>query len=1009
MKLHKTSKIRGGRLAALLAVGITLGLFSARAAEVVVNDIRDITTWTQYDFGTTITGTGGFRVKSGGTLIFKTSSSDAITYANTFSGGVVVEEGGSLQVSNWNTAGTPFGSGPIEVQCTGENACYVYFGRFNVPQTVTTTGNSSPTYPVFRTVYSGCTLHGVVVGGNLYMDALYADAKNNSMNNSVYDFTEGLNAGSYDVGASVHALIRFQGALTCGRLIGYYGVGTAASTLNGRLGGFVLSAANNSIGAILLDGQFVKCAADGALTGPSLRFEGQHPCIGPEGYTTHETGILVLNANSSGAFTQTVKWIESDARARSVAAGYGLRNSSSSAATCVISGEANKTATAYVNVNGKVNLALAAGAPATFRQVFMDRESTMNGTISVGGGTLEVGGTATFASVPSMTVSNGAVVVSSTLPAFTGLTSLEVISNGLFTVSSGAAVPISDFTADVTLGADAQLVIPVGVTLNLRSLTVDGQLLTAGRHTHDDVPQIVGGAVETAQGATVPEQSIIWTAGDATDPTDAYRGANWGLSDPIAFNDFRYLPTFASAGSSAVFSGRNRFIGMTFSSANGFAVASSSAGTDFLITGDVAASGAATYSIEPPVTFTSANSVTSDAGTTLRFDGGVSSEFAMSKAGAGTVLVGDGSTLNQRVTISAGTLMLSGTINGSGDILHKPDAAARVALSNATVNVGLTQTGSSDAQGSGINVPAGTESVVNGYANFSGSISLHGGGTTILAGGARFVNKCYAWGATVIVSNTPTTSTYGGVYAYNGGKWIFKVAGNTFRTQGGESLLVAYSSNSSIDIQCDNFMENPETMKWEVSSGKFELNGTRQTAKCIYSGSKNGALLTGGAVHGDAGSKLTLSSDTLERIYVGSITGGLSLEYAGGEGGTLVLGGRDFTSTGSVAVVSGTMVLSNATWKAASEVWLTGGTLSIDQSDSFGKGRAPLYVKDGMLQVPAGTYNYFSEAYLWDEGQGAYVRTGNGVFTAGATGLSAHLSGAGKVRIGKLGAMFTIR
>ena len=130
---------------------------------------------------------------------------------------------------------------------------------------------------------------------------------------------------------------------------------------------------------------------------------------------------------------------------------------------------------------------------------------------------------------------------------------------------------------------------------------------------------------------------------------------------------------------------------------------------------------------------------------------------------------------------------------------------------------------------------------------------------------------------------------------------------------------------------------------------------------------------------------------------------------AGGEGGTLVLGGRDFTSTGSVAVTSGTLVLSNATWKAASEVWLTGGTLSIDQSDSFGKGRAPLYVKDGMLQVPADTYNYFSEAYLWDEGQGAYVRTGNGVFTAGATGLSAHLSGAGKVRVGKLGAMFTIR
>ena len=57
----------------------------------------------------------------------------------------------------------------------------------------------------------------------------------------------------------------------------------------------------------------------------------------------------------------------------------------------------------------------------------------------------------------------------------------------------------------------------------------------------------------------------------------------------------------------------------------------------------------------------------------------------------------------------------------------------------------------------------------------------------------------------------------------------------------------------------------------------------------------------------------------------------------------------------------------------------------------------------------ADTFNHFSEAYLWDEAKGAYVRTGNGVFTAGATGLSAHLSGAGKIRIGKLGAAFVIR
>ena len=130
---------------------------------------------------------GGFRVKNGGTLLFNESAA----FANTFSGGVVVELGGSLRAKQSGTTGTPFGSGPIEIQCTGEKLCYVQFVRFDIPQTVTTTGNSTAEYPAFRTTYAGTTLHGVVVGGNLYMDAQYADAKDSSMANVVFDFTEG--------------------------------------------------------------------------------------------------------------------------------------------------------------------------------------------------------------------------------------------------------------------------------------------------------------------------------------------------------------------------------------------------------------------------------------------------------------------------------------------------------------------------------------------------------------------------------------------------------------------------------------------------------------------------------------------------------------------------------------------------------------------------------------------------------------------------------------------------
>ena len=85
MKLHKTSKIRGGKLVVLLAVGIALSLFSVRAAELVLNDIQTVAAgYTTYSSGTLISGTGGYRIKDGGVLRFNENA----TFANTFSGGI---------------------------------------------------------------------------------------------------------------------------------------------------------------------------------------------------------------------------------------------------------------------------------------------------------------------------------------------------------------------------------------------------------------------------------------------------------------------------------------------------------------------------------------------------------------------------------------------------------------------------------------------------------------------------------------------------------------------------------------------------------------------------------------------------------------------------------------------------------------------------------------------------------------------------------------------------------
>ena len=159
--LNPKLSVKAGRGVVLLAAAFVMTM--AGAAELVLNDIRNVTGYTTYKSDTIISGTGGFLVKDGGTLRFNENAA----FANTFSGGVVIEEGGILEARQWNTTGTPFGTGPIELQCTGQKSTYIQFSRFAVPQTVTTTGDSTATYPAFRTVYSGTTLQGVVVGGAL--------------------------------------------------------------------------------------------------------------------------------------------------------------------------------------------------------------------------------------------------------------------------------------------------------------------------------------------------------------------------------------------------------------------------------------------------------------------------------------------------------------------------------------------------------------------------------------------------------------------------------------------------------------------------------------------------------------------------------------------------------------------------------------------------------------------------------------------------------------------------
>ncbi len=126
------------------------------------------------------------------------------------------------------------------------------------------------------------------------------------------------------------------------------------------------NATDNEVQHIILDSQYVRLYADNAINGATLRFEGQHECCSPpevdwdkdnKGHWS-STGYVSLNTDSksTGAYTQTFKWIESDEREREKVYGYKITSFAPKASTLVLLGEADKTADACVAVNDKVNL-----------------------------------------------------------------------------------------------------------------------------------------------------------------------------------------------------------------------------------------------------------------------------------------------------------------------------------------------------------------------------------------------------------------------------------------------------------------------------------------------------------------------------------------------------------------------------------------------------------------------------------------------------------------------------
>ena len=204
---------------------------------------------------------------------------------------------------------------------------------------------------------------------------------------------------------------------------------------------------------------------------------------------------------------------------------------SSIAATLTLKGSAD--AITYAKLCD--HLSIVWDPKGDYVQSCRDRVHTMDGSITVNGGTFRMEGTSTFAKVPTITVKDGATFEASVTStgALAGLTTLNLEGAGAFKVTGSAADLFTSGTVAVKASKSSRFELPEGTTLSVRSIFVDGALpIVAGTYDASTCMLISGGgALVVAETASDGGDATIWTGAQGTAWENA---ANWTDGLPSA-------------------------------------------------------------------------------------------------------------------------------------------------------------------------------------------------------------------------------------------------------------------------------------------------------------------------------------------------------------------------------------------------------------------------------------------------------------------------------------------
>ena len=586
-------------------------------------------------------------------------------------------------------------------------------------------------------------------------------------------------------------------------------------------------------------------------------------------------------------------------------------------------------------------------------QAFLDREHKTTGRLVVSNGTLRVGGTATFKSVPAVEVAGGRFLVDSTAAAsLSGVRRVEVAAGATFEVATGA-VPLTDSAVDFVLESDSHLVFPSGTILRVSSLTVDGEPLQPGKvyDSGNCQADITGGKLFVLD-SEKPSVEKTWTGAGAPDASEAL-AANWGGSCPNLF-DGSLVATFAQGGQSAMVTGDDYWKGIVFggAAANEFALTAAAGGSLTLRNAGIVQGDALTNSIAIPLALNVDQTWSTGAGSLLSVSGAVAcpgGAITLTKSGAGTLDLSGDNALRGDVKVTAGVLRLSGGTNclgrtsDEGTVVvdqNAGDALLRLACNGVVER--KVEVKSKFAEG-GIRLEAGVTNVFarNVKTTADSRFVLERGACLVFAGGLTATAGYFAPSGidcSLEVRGEPM-SIY---YLYLSNPLIrLRASGNTLTT-------LDLREYGRLMIEADDVFANRPTVRCYAGSAAFmDLSGHDVEVGDL------GACSGGEIVSRSGPATLTFNQAAAAQTNALTKMGGeLSLCKKGAK---LFALNREIASTGTLEVAEGELaMLENAVWRGCTGVVVRAGAkLTLGSSDHpFDKMIGVVVDASGELALP---------------------------------------------------------